>query len=151
MLLRLTYLSVTNAFALLRLLPMSDWNKDVETLALRHQITILERQPGNAHPRFSPGDRHSSRHCRTDFRSTRFVGSDRWCVQRQCCGGTGTSSHNTTRSDPAPSSPADHGPSAPSGSSCCAEPTLARDWSGPIAQCSPRWCADSPGHCASID
>ncbi|ONI92218.1 integrase [Saccharothrix sp. ALI-22-I] len=57
MLLRLAYLSVTNAFALLRLLPMSDRDKDVEILALRHQITILERQLGNTRPRFSPADR----------------------------------------------------------------------------------------------
>jgi hypothetical protein len=35
MLLRLAYLSVTNAFALLRLLPMSDRDKDVEILVLR--------------------------------------------------------------------------------------------------------------------
>jgi putative transposase len=33
-----------NAFALLRLLPMSDRDKDVESLALRHQITMLERR-----------------------------------------------------------------------------------------------------------
>ncbi|WP_338013447.1 hypothetical protein [Saccharothrix sp. ALI-22-I] len=57
MLLRLAYLSVTDAFALLRLLPMSDRDKDVEILALRHQITILERQLGKERPRFSPGDR----------------------------------------------------------------------------------------------
>ncbi|MEU4744350.1 integrase core domain-containing protein [Actinosynnema sp. NPDC023658] len=57
MLLRLAYLGVTNAFALLRLLPMSDRDKDTEILALRHQIMILERQLGNARPRFSPGDR----------------------------------------------------------------------------------------------
>ena len=57
MLLRLAYLGVTNAFALLRLLPMSGRNIDTEILALRHQITILERQLGNARPRFSPADR----------------------------------------------------------------------------------------------
>ncbi|ROP41848.1 helix-turn-helix domain-containing protein [Saccharothrix texasensis] len=57
MLLRLAYLGVTNAFALLRLLPMSDRDKDVKILALRHQIAILERQLGDARPRFSPGDR----------------------------------------------------------------------------------------------
>jgi transposase len=56
-LLRLAYLSVTNAFALLRLLPMSDRDKDVEILALRHQITVLERQLGRTRPRFSPADR----------------------------------------------------------------------------------------------
>ncbi len=32
--LRLTYLAVTNAFAVLRLLPMSDRDKDAEILAL---------------------------------------------------------------------------------------------------------------------
>ena len=57
MLLRLAYLSVTNAFALLRLLPVSDRDKDVEILALRHQITVLERQLGKTRPRFCPGDR----------------------------------------------------------------------------------------------
>ncbi|TMR90637.1 hypothetical protein, partial [Nonomuraea basaltis] len=46
MLLRLAYLTVTNAMAALRLLPMSDRDKDVEILALRHQITVLERQLG---------------------------------------------------------------------------------------------------------
>ncbi|XVS61793.1 integrase core domain-containing protein [Actinosynnema sp. CA-299493] len=57
MLLRLAYLGVTNALALLRLLPVSDRDKDIEILALRHQIMVLERQLGNVRPRFSPGDR----------------------------------------------------------------------------------------------
>ncbi|MET8354188.1 helix-turn-helix domain-containing protein [Micromonospora sp. NPDC005206] len=57
MLLRLAYLGVTNAFAMLRLLPMSDWDKDVEILALRHQITLLERQLGKQRPRLHPSDR----------------------------------------------------------------------------------------------
>jgi len=52
-LLRLSYLGVTNVFALLRLLPVSDRDKEVEILALRHQITVLERQLGNSRPRFS--------------------------------------------------------------------------------------------------
>jgi hypothetical protein len=37
-LLRLAYLAATNALALLRLLPMSDRDKDIEILALRHQL-----------------------------------------------------------------------------------------------------------------
>ena len=41
---RLAYLGVSNALALLRLLPMSDHDKDAEILALRHQIAVLERQ-----------------------------------------------------------------------------------------------------------
>jgi putative transposase len=56
-LLRLAYLSVTNVFALLRLLPMSDQAKEAEILALRHQIIVLERQLGKARPRFSLADR----------------------------------------------------------------------------------------------
>jgi putative transposase len=56
-LLRLVYLSVTNVFALLRLLPVSDRDKDVEILILRHQVTILQRQLGTTRPRLSPSDR----------------------------------------------------------------------------------------------
>ena len=35
------YLSVTNVLALMRLRPASGGDKDVEILALRHQITVL--------------------------------------------------------------------------------------------------------------
>ncbi|MDF3292611.1 helix-turn-helix domain-containing protein [Streptomyces silvisoli] len=56
MLLRLAYLAVTNAFAALRLLPMSDRAKDAEILALRHQITVLERQLGADRLKFRPED-----------------------------------------------------------------------------------------------
>jgi putative transposase len=45
-LLRLAHLGVSNAFALLRLLPMSDRDKDAEILALRHQLVVLRRQLG---------------------------------------------------------------------------------------------------------
>ncbi len=56
--LRLTYLAITNAFAALRLLPMGDRAKDVEILALRHQITFLQRQLGaGTRVRFAPEDR----------------------------------------------------------------------------------------------
>lgn len=56
MLLRLAYLTVTNTFAVLRL-PMSDHDKDVEILALRHQITVLQRQLGADRLNFTPADR----------------------------------------------------------------------------------------------
>jgi putative transposase len=56
-LLRLACLGVTNAFAMLRLLPMSDRDKDVEILALRHRITVRERQLGKEKPRFDASDR----------------------------------------------------------------------------------------------
>jgi len=50
MLLRLAYLGVTNAIALLRLLPGSERGKDAEILALRHQIAVLHRQLDGAGP-----------------------------------------------------------------------------------------------------
>jgi putative transposase len=56
-LLRLVYLSVTNVFGLLRLLPVSDRDKNAEILVLRHQITVLERQLGTTRPWFSRSDR----------------------------------------------------------------------------------------------
>ncbi|MGK4580391.1 integrase core domain-containing protein [Kitasatospora sp. HPMI-4] len=55
MLLRLAYLAVTNTFTLLRLLPMSDRDKDIEILALRHQLLVLQRQVGK--PAFTDTDR----------------------------------------------------------------------------------------------
>ncbi|MFF4505369.1 hypothetical protein [Streptomyces sp. NPDC001401] len=42
---------------MLRLLAMSDRDKDVEILVLRHQITVLDRRLGKKRVRFHPGDR----------------------------------------------------------------------------------------------
>lgn len=57
MLLSLAYLGVTNAFAMLRLLPTSDREKDIEILALRHQIAVLERQLDGQRVRMHASDR----------------------------------------------------------------------------------------------
>ena len=57
MLLRLAYLTVTNTFAVLRLFPMSDRDKDTEILALRHQLVVLQRQLGEEKVRFTTADR----------------------------------------------------------------------------------------------
>jgi hypothetical protein len=57
MLLRLAYLGITNAFALLRLLPGSDRDKDAEILALRHQLAVLHRHLDGQRVRFEPADR----------------------------------------------------------------------------------------------
>jgi hypothetical protein len=54
---RLAYLGVTNMLALLRLVPMGDRDKNAEILALRHQITVLERQLHGERVRFTPADR----------------------------------------------------------------------------------------------
>ncbi|WP_413810596.1 hypothetical protein [Streptomyces sp. OE57] len=53
--LRLPYLATTNALALLRLLPMSDREKDTEILVLRYQLLVLQRQVGK--PSFTDSDR----------------------------------------------------------------------------------------------
>jgi putative transposase len=54
-LLRLAYLAVTNTFSFMRLLPMADRGKEIEILALRHQLTVLQRQVPK--PIFTPEDR----------------------------------------------------------------------------------------------
>jgi putative transposase len=56
-LLRLGYLAISNAFAVLRLLPMGDRDEDAEILALRHQIAVLERQLGRRRVPFTAADR----------------------------------------------------------------------------------------------
>ncbi|MER5540716.1 hypothetical protein [Streptomyces mirabilis] len=48
---------MTDAFAVLRLLTMSDGDKVAEILALRRQITVLERQLGGERVRFTRSDR----------------------------------------------------------------------------------------------
>jgi hypothetical protein len=42
-LLRLPYLALTSVFAFIRLLPMSDTDKDIEILTLRHQLARRRR------------------------------------------------------------------------------------------------------------
>ena len=57
MLLRLVYLSIVNLFSALRLLSVGERDKDAEILALRHEVTILERQLGDRRVRFTATDR----------------------------------------------------------------------------------------------
>ena len=57
MLLRLGYLTVSSVFTVLRLLPVGDRDKDVEILALRHQIAVSERQLGQQRVRFTAAER----------------------------------------------------------------------------------------------
>jgi transposase len=56
-LVRFVYLAVSHAFAALRLSRMTDHEKDVEILALRHQLAVLQRQLGDQRPRLRPEDR----------------------------------------------------------------------------------------------
>ena len=48
---------VTNTFAALRLLPRSDRDKDIEILALRHQLRVLQRHLDGQRVRFAPAER----------------------------------------------------------------------------------------------
>ena len=57
MLVRFVYLVVVHVFAALRLLLTADRERDVEILALRHQLTILQRQLGGRRSRLRPEDR----------------------------------------------------------------------------------------------
>jgi putative transposase len=90
-LLRLVYLSVTNVFALLRLLLVSDPYKDAEILVLRHQITVLHRQLGMTRPRLLPGDRAFLAALLHRLRGACWIGSGCWCGRTRCCAGTATS------------------------------------------------------------
>ena len=56
-LVRFIYLAVPQVFAALRLLRMTDREKDVEILVLRHQLAVLRRQLGDQRPRLRSEDR----------------------------------------------------------------------------------------------
>jgi hypothetical protein len=58
-LLRLSYLTLTGMFAFLRLLPTGSTDKDIEILALRHQLAVLQRQVSK--PRLTPVPCHYSK------------------------------------------------------------------------------------------
>jgi hypothetical protein len=79
---------VTNALALLRLLPLSDRDKDAEILALRNQILVLERQLHGDRVEFTRADRPGSRPCCTRYREQCWTTCGCWSVRRPCCAGT---------------------------------------------------------------
>jgi hypothetical protein len=87
-LLRLAYLTVTNTFAVLRLLPTSDRDKDTEILALRHQIAVLERQLGKEKVRFTPSDRAFLAALLHRLRRRCCVGCGCWYARTRSCAGT---------------------------------------------------------------
>jgi hypothetical protein len=86
-LLRLAYLGVTNALAMLRLLPMTDRDKDAEIMALRHQIMILQRRLHGQRIRFTPRTGRCSPHCCTDSPAPCYARSGCWYAPRPSCAG----------------------------------------------------------------
>jgi hypothetical protein len=87
---RLAYLGVTNALTLLRLLPMSDRAKDIEILALRHQITVLKRHCTATRSGSPLSTGPSSPRCCTASPATYCTGFGCSSSPRPCSGGTAT-------------------------------------------------------------
>jgi len=137
-LLRLAYLGVTNAFALLRLLPRSDRDKDAEILTLRHQITVLQRQLGAQQVRFEPTDRALLAALLRPLPRPTLQGLRFWYAPTPSCAGTATSSPAGTPLSRVPAGAAGHAPSTPSGPWRCAWPgrTPAGDIDEYTANCS---------------
>lgn len=90
MLVRFAYIAVSHAFAALRLLRMTDHEKDVEILALRHQLTVLHRQLGDQRPRLRPEDSALLAALLVPWPAGRYAGSGCWSAWTQCCGGIAT-------------------------------------------------------------
>jgi hypothetical protein len=81
---------VTNAIALLRLLPMTDRDKDAEILALRHQVTVLERHLRGEKTRFTPADPALLDALLHRLPATCSVRSGCWSARRPFCDGSVT-------------------------------------------------------------
>ena len=104
----------------MRLLTVSDGDKEAEILALRHQIAVLERQLGTTRPRFCPGDRaflaallhRLPRDVRGRFRL--LVRPETVLHWHRAC------RHAVTRPGPVPIARVGRAPSAPSACRCCA-------------------------------
>src|SRR3954454_13359479 len=139
MLLRLAYLGITNAFALLRLLPGSERDKDADILALRHQLAVGHRQLGQQRVRFEPAARVwlaallSALPRPSLCRLRLLVRPTRSCVGIVTCTPAGT------RRLRVPAGAAGHVPSARSALWCCA-------WFGRIRRGGTGGCT---GNCSS--
>ncbi|GAA3837175.1 hypothetical protein [Streptomyces chiangmaiensis] len=90
MLARFAYLAVSHAFAALRLLPMTDHEKDTEILALRHQLAVLHRQLGYQRPRFRAEDRTFLAALLSTLPAQHCAGSSSWSPRTPSCAGTAT-------------------------------------------------------------
>ena len=120
MLLRLAYLGITNAFALLRLLPRTDREKDAEILALRHQLAVLQRQLDGQRIRFDPADRAWLARCCTHSPGPPCTVCGCWYGRTRSCAGTVICSRAATRPHPGPDGEATRAPCARSADWCCA-------------------------------
>jgi hypothetical protein len=116
-LLRLLYLALTGMIRFLRLLAMSNADKDIEILALRHQLAVLRRQidkPGSHRP-----TGRSSLPCSTNSPDQHCDGSCCWSPPALSCAGIPICCATATPGSPAPNDPADAPPRAVSEPSSC--------------------------------
>ena len=67
---------------------MSDRPKDVEILALRHQITVLERHLHGERARFTWQIGPGAPPCHTSFPATHSGRCGRWSAPKPCSAGT---------------------------------------------------------------
>jgi hypothetical protein len=110
---QLTYLGVTNAFALHRLLPISDHDKDAEILLLRHQISVLQQQLAPHTVRFAAADRALLAALLHRLHRPTLRSCARWYVRTPSRAGTVTYSPDATPPDHAPNAQADRAPPDP--------------------------------------
>ncbi|HKS99616.1 MAG TPA: hypothetical protein VJT31_08825, partial [Rugosimonospora sp.] len=110
MLRRLAYLGITNVFAVLRLLPGSDHDKDAEILALRHQLAVLQRQLDGQRVQFEPPTGRGWPRCCTHSPDPPCTACGCWYDRTRSCAGTATCSPATTRPHHGPDDAAGHPP-----------------------------------------
>lgn len=116
MFLRLAYLGLTTTVAMLRLLPRSDRDKDIEILVLRHQIAVLQRQLDGHRVQFQPTTGPCSPPYSTGYPGRRREACGSSCVRTRSCSGTAKSSPTATPYGRVPAAAADPAPCTPSGS-----------------------------------
>ncbi|PWR15485.1 hypothetical protein DKT69_10975 [Micromonospora sicca] len=104
----------TNVFAVLRLLPMSNRDKDVEILACAIRSPYWSASSARRRCGSTRLIGRSWRRCCTGCRATCCARCGCWCVRIRCCAGTATRSPAATRPGPGPSARAGRGPCAPS-------------------------------------
>jgi putative transposase len=116
-LLRLLYLALTGMIRFLRLLAMSNADKDIEILALRHQLAVLRRQIGKS--RLTPPTGRCSPPCSTNSPDQHCDGCCCWSPPTPSCAGVAICCAAATPGSLVPNDPADALPCAVSEPSSC--------------------------------
>jgi hypothetical protein len=89
-LLGFAYLAISHAFASLLLLPISDHEKNIEILALRHQLDVLQRQLAGQRPQLRYEDRAFLAALVAPLTRATLRGCGSWSARTPRCTGTAT-------------------------------------------------------------